>query len=424
MFRITIIIILSFYILSIPIVQPDISFVGNERSDFKNNSASGLSSSLDLDSLVIDVIDLEIQIGWQQNLISYHNGSIYIITGTSYEETTLAKISLENGSLESYIVIPEEIRSIQFLGNSLYTTNDNNHLMTEYYEFPSTVNTRNYNLQSRILGPAIVTPSSIWYLSYEWVFSTSWGYKWELRSLDYNGNSVTSYPISYNVYNEYNCISFDGLRLSFLSDISLELFDTRNNNFKSSFLLPDINEDGTESTHQFSGLTFDGRYYWSLARNGNQLFKIDVLSLLDYEEDGVDDGSELDAGTSLNNADTDGDGMSDLFEMTYNLNPVDPIDNRSDLDKDGLTNIEEFNLNSNPSSNDTDGDFLEDYYEVQIGTDLNNKDSDGDGMIDSEDPRPLKKPQWWELIGPYWLFVVGLFFFLLYSSFIIHKKNS
>jgi len=51
-----------------------------------------------------------------------------------------------------------------------------------------------------------------------------------------------------------------------------------------------------------------------------------------------------------NNADTDddGDNMSDEYELTYNLDPLDPTDADKDADNDGYTNLEEYQAKSNP----------------------------------------------------------------------------
>ena len=64
--------------------------------------------------------------------------------------------------------------------------------------------------------------------------------------------------------------------------------------------------------------------------------------------------------------DSDGDGMDDSWEESYNLDPDDASDNDDDPDNDNLNNLQEY----------------------QNGTNPNQADSDGDGTIDSEDPNP------------------------------------
>jgi len=67
--------------------------------------------------------------------------------------------------------------------------------------------------------------------------------------------------------------------------------------------------------------------------------------------------------------DTDGDGMSDDFELKNDLNPDDPNDAGLDSDNDGLTNIEEFNV----------------YKTYGSSTDPNLADTDNDGFSDKEE---------------------------------------
>ncbi|NHJ05322.1 MAG: hypothetical protein EAX90_10890 [Candidatus Heimdallarchaeota archaeon] len=62
--------------------------------------------------------------------------------------------------------------------------------------------------------------------------------------------------------------------------------------------------------------------------------------------------------------DTDGDGMTDGYEINYGLNAT-LDDANDDLDLDGLTNIEEFILKTEVNNNDTDSDDLTDGEEVK-----------------------------------------------------------
>ena len=130
----------------------------------------------------------------------------------------------------------------------------------------------------------------------------------------------------------------------------------------------------------------------------------------DTDEDGLTDGAEVQCGTFPLSADTDNDGLSDGWEVATGLDPLsgEGIDGASgDSDFDGLTNLQELNLGTDPCDSDTDGDNLSDGWEVShgldplsaadgdpdcdglpnaqeiaIGTDPFQPDSDGDGMND------------------------------------------
>jgi len=113
----------------------------------------------------------------------------------------------------------------------------------------------------------------------------------------------------------------------------------------------------------------------------------------------------------LVDADGDGDGMSDIWEGVYGLNPG-VQDGFGDLDIDGLSNVAEFEHRGNPTVGDTDGDGLDDNFEARwdmplylnlsaftdmdmddltdaeegvLGTNPINPDTDGDGLTDSEE---------------------------------------
>jgi len=73
--------------------------------------------------------------------------------------------------------------------------------------------------------------------------------------------------------------------------------------------------------------------------------------------------------------DSDADGMSDVWETKYGLNPQDASDANNDPDDDGLSSLLEFQKNTNPHNSDTDGDGFSDGYEVAENSDPCNKNS-------------------------------------------------
>ena len=130
----------------------------------------------------------------------------------------------------------------------------------------------------------------------------------------------------------------------------------------------------------------------------------------DDDNDGVNNLQEFLLGLNAISADTDGDGMSDGWELHYGLDPRHN-DAMSDTDDDGLTNLEEYQAGTNPTLKDSDNDGIDDSIELQYGlnpldpsdaladndgdtitnrdeiltykTDPNNADTDSDGIPDN-----------------------------------------
>ncbi len=70
-----------------------------------------------------------------------------------------------------------------------------------------------------------------------------------------------------------------------------------------------------------------------------------------------------------------------------------PIAMATDTDGDGLSDVFEGMIGTDPNQADTDGDNLDDYEEVyNTGTDPNLADSDGDATNDDTDTEPLLLP--------------------------------
>lgn len=64
--------------------------------------------------------------------------------------------------------------------------------------------------------------------------------------------------------------------------------------------------------------------------------------------------------------DADQDGIKDLDEILYGMNPLDSSDGLSDEDGDGLSLAWEYYLGTNPTQKDTDADGISDSDEVLI----------------------------------------------------------
>lgn len=96
--------------------------------------------------------------------------------------------------------------------------------------------------------------------------------------------------------------------------------------------------------------------------------------------------------------DTDGDGIPDFYEVQRTfLNPSNPLDAALDHDDDGLTNVQEYLRGTDPDLVDSDGDQMTDGWEIQFGlSPTDNRDAlsdfDSDGYTNLEEFRANTDP--------------------------------
>ena len=154
----------------------------------------------------------------------------------------------------------------------------------------------------------------------------------------------------------------------------------------------DLDADGKE---EIIFGTDDGTFY-ALNASGYAIWRLQLdrpvrggAAAADLDRDGISEillssGNTLRAYGSIR--DNDSDGVIDFAE---HLSGTDPNDN--DSDGDGLIDSEDSApLDNRYKHMDSDGDGLSDYEEMRKGTDPQDPDSDRDGLSDSKDPEPLK----------------------------------
>ncbi len=153
------------------------------------------------------------------------------------------------------------------------------------------------------------------------------------------------------------------------------------------------------------GVDFEGRqnleqaiHFYQKSWKNLQSLKTTGLTLIDKDKDEVPDDFETKYGLNKKKEDSDGDGLTDGFELFKLKNIVDPKlrdtdkdsknDGDEDSDNDGLINSKEQQLGTNPLTDDTDNDGLTDQFETdQYTTSPNKYDSDADGLSDGSEYR-------------------------------------
>jgi len=129
---------------------------------------------------------------------------------------------------------------------------------------------------------------------------------------------------------------------------------------------------------------------------------------IDSDGDSLSDILESIYGTDENNPDTDGDTMTDSWEVNNGLDPLSD-DSTLDPDEDSLTNLQEFLAGTNPNLNDSDADQMPDSWEVENGLDPLSDDSfldpDGDTLtnlqeyLSGSDPNEFNIPVTFVILG-------------------------
>gem|GEM_PF-1470534 len=164
------------------------------------------------------------------------------------------------------------------------------------------------------------------------------------------------------------------------------------------------NEESNEgAAFVFYGSSFDDDTDGDLIPDGIEKKYCSDSNDLDTDDDGLFDGEEdvnhngiLDMGeTNPCNADTDGDGMPDDWEIQYDFDPLIG-NNGNDYDDDGVTDLQEYQNGTNPVIKaDTDSDNIPDDWEIAYfeGTSRDGAgDFDGDGLTDLAEYEHKTKP--------------------------------
>jgi len=165
--------------------------------------------------------------------------------------------------------------------------------------------------------------------------------------------------------------------------------------FIDIYNLQDINNIKLVDSYNFINSRLEWRIFCSLEEPQHSVYSINDtiytmashigLTVLGTDSDHDDIADYLEETlyhTNISLIDSDSDLMSDLYEVSFGLDPLSSDDKLADYDNDDLTNIEEAELLTNPFAKDTDSDNILDNVESLYGTNSTKWDTDHDGLSD------------------------------------------
>ena len=189
---------------------------------------------------------------------------------------------------------------------------------------------------------------------------------------------IKNYPdgVSIYAYGDYNNEA-NAIDIEWYTDYEAEVFDVWQSDDNESYTL--VSEVSDADSYQYVITEdFQTKYFKVSIPNdfGETIESVPFVvtktedeysvDFLDSDGDGLPDIYENMIGTDLNNPDTDGDGLTDYQEVY--ITGTDPTkydsvtdgvsDADADPDEDGLTNAQEIELGTDPQNDDTDGDGL------------------------------------------------------------------
>ena len=204
---------------------------------------------------------------------------------------------------------------------------------------------------------------------------------------DFDFDHVTPIPVSLDLSTVENDTSFTTLG----DTRHIFVFGTLPDGTQEGFNLPDSGTTYASSNPAIATVDSNGMVT-AIARGSVTItarvegvagtIQFDINPVVSSAGDGIPDDWKIAHGfdpndTSVANADTDGDGLTNLQEFQLGTDPRNP-----DTDGDGVTDGEEVKRGTNPLNADTDGDGLTDADEIRLGTNPLNPDTDGDGIPD------------------------------------------
>ena len=325
---------------------------------FTFHGVEGQAIILDLEIHDAFIDELTLNYFWYDSnniLISMDKKPILILKAGSYCYTLIVKDEYNQTAEAEISVFIENAAPLVFVSNYMYNGAPGEKLILDAYGFDSFFDNGNLNYYWTIYNDDNNYTISVihqgTYCSIEFLCERTFVYQGQVKIIDSSGNiGIATFSINSFIDTNGNGISDEferqllifGEEITSYSDVDndglIDLFEIGVS--KTSYTDPDTDKDGLVDGIDFST--------------------------------GI---GELTIGTDPLNYDSDGDMLSDGFEFFG-------WEFTSDI-------YGTLNISSNPIDIDTDRDKFSDYQEYLSGTDPRNPDSDGDLLIDGEDPFPL-----------------------------------
>jgi len=265
-------------------------------------------------------------------------------------------------------------------------------------------------------GDGVISMEECYDYSYSYTVSRSSSLGYTHHPQEYDGIAGASvlYPslgsISFVPSSNQLGYSFNLYGNGEIQNISLVIANVNISNF--TFQVSDLSLNSPTETGfgyyegliSLNGVTSINNYGIIVQIQGNRLITLENIQTTDFDNDSIDDITEILYGLDPRTSDTDSDGLDDILEF-YGI--TDPLNNDTDgdlmldgyeyynnlnntmndaaddYDNDGLTNLEEFQIGTSANNNDTDNDGLLDGLEINIyPTDVFDPDTDDDGLLD------------------------------------------
>ena len=228
-----------------------------------------------------------------------------------------------------------------------------------------------FNFETNFLGLVLISIFS---------FLTSCQKGKELQTLQIK-SSIETIPQLDIVINNY-CLNIQQEKIQFLvynRNVKMErkgpVFDRDGDGLSDEMELRSSNL-GLDASNAFTFENFyDDLIIFKSGLTVSEISSLPIASELDNDLDMIPDVVENLLGTDFKKPDTDNDGLPDLLELHFGLNPIKNFDASADSDSDGIDNTKEISLGMPLFESNERSEYLK-KYEIKITNEVTSKSND------------------------------------------------